>query len=598
MKVRLNDIAFRSSILKAYNEKCVYTGQPLNFETLTIDHIIPQDLNKDKLKLENYLKMLDLDYNNFEFDSIYNLVPAKFRVNREKGNELLDKTLALTLLEKAKKKAPIIMNEIKNFKQKKKISKSIEEVRSYVLLSDDLKKEQVYDFVSEDNSFFENQKIINGRNYLQSTDRIKIEALLPSYPEREGSCLITFRSLKIRECMITMDHRQIMKELFQGLYTDPVDELRYFIVGNHISEKDVYYIQLGSNRFPVTLSELKQLCKLIDNFSDCYLKLYQEIDRKIGTFYFNRSPFSSNYRLMKINRNLWNLMIDFVDEYDYDNGNTDWHIFDKNRFFIKIYSKEETNRYDAGYHALLEPEQDDNFMYDFIRPDQYLWIVWKPQNLLSYKNTLDSINERQIWDALTVYEWLSTEFIPWVIYISNGKNNKLFSSKRTNEKQYKNFLNDFKIEDFITSGKINSSFDLGNINKHHQLLNVLNDLQVFYNTFNDSIVFKNEDFKHLFAGLALIIKRSEGIDYRYVNSKIGFTYGDTKAQLYEEIISYISKIEYSIKSSFFIDNILRCYVVILRDNKSYLNKSEIRMIVDYIKPFINKKSLIETIQKF
>lgn len=597
MKVKLNDIAFRSAILKAYNEKCVYSGEPLDFENLTIDHIIPQSLMKDKNNFESYLDMLGIDVANFEIDSIYNLVPAKFRLNRQKGNTLLDRTFALTLLELAKMKAPKIISEINNFKQRKNISKSIEEVRSYVLLSDDFKKEQVFDFVTEDKNVFKNELIIDGKSFKQSTDRIKLEAFLPSYPEREGSCLITFRSLKIRECMITLNHKQIMKELFQGLYTDPKHKLRYFIVGNDISNKDFYFIQLGNNRFPVTISELNQLCKLVDSFSEYYLNAYQEIEKKVGTFFFNKSPFSSKYRLMKISRKLWNHMIDFVNKYDYENGDTPWHIFDKNRFYIKIYSKRETNRFDEGYHAFLEPEQDENFIMQLKEPDNYLWIVWEPHMSMDYSNSLDSFNERKIWDALTVYDWLSTEFIPWIVYINYSKTKKTFMNMKTTDKQYDDFIKDFNIESFVRSGKIGSNFELERIQNHQQLLKVVDDLQMFFNGYSDSIIFKNDHFKNLFEALALIIKRSDEIDYKYINSKIGFTTGETKDQIYFEIKSYIPKIEYSIKSGFFIDNILRCFVVILRDYTSYLNKSEIKMIVNYLEPFINRKSLIETINR-
>ncbi|MCY7806077.1 hypothetical protein MOC47_18965 [Bacillus spizizenii] len=597
MKVKLNDIAFRSAILKAYNEKCVYSGEPLDFENLTIDHIIPQSLMKDRNNFESYLDMLGIDVSNFEINSIYNLVPAKFRLNRQKGNTLLDRTFALTLLELAKKKAPKIINEINNYKQKRNISKSIEEVRSYVLLSDDFKKEQVFDFVTEDKNFFKNEKIIDGNSFKQSTDRIKLEAFLPSYPEREGSCLITFRSLKIRECMITMNHKQIMKELFQGLYTDPVHKLRHFIVGNDISNKNVYFIQLGNNRFPVTISELKQLCKLVDSFSEYYLNAYKEIEKKVGTFFFNRSPFSSKYRLMKVSRKLWNLMIEFANNHDYENGDTRWHIFDKNRFYIKIYSKRETNRFDEGFHALLEPEQDENFINQLKEPDNYLWIVWEPYKLMDYTNSLDNINERKIWDALTVYEWLTTEFIPWVVYTNSSNTKKLFINKKTNGKQYNDFTKEFNIDNFISSGKIRSTFEFERLQNQQQLLKVVDDLQMFFNSYSGSIVFKKDHFKDLFEALALIIKRSDEIDYKYINSKLSFTNGETKDQIYFEIKSYIPKIEYSIKSGFFIDNILRCFVVILRDYTSYLNKSEIKMIINCLKPFINRKNLIDVIQR-
>ncbi|PJZ01783.1 hypothetical protein CPT06_03085 [Bacillus vallismortis] len=120
---------------------------------------------------------------------------------------------------------------------------------------------------------------------------------------------------------------------------------------------------------------------------------------------------------------------------------------------------------------------------------------------------------------------------------------------------------------------------------------------MFFNSYSGSIVFKKDHFKDLFEALALIIKRSDEIDYKYINSKLSFTNGETKDQIYFAIKSYIPKIEYSIKSGFFIDNILRCFVVILRDSTSYLNKSEIKMIINCLKPFINRKNLIDVIQR-
>lgn len=89
--------AQRVALWRAWGKRCFYSGQPIPFQDLEVDHVIPASLAKHPEQLSALLKRLSLPPD-FDLNSFHNLVPALHSENRRKsGRSLPDAGLVLCL---------------------------------------------------------------------------------------------------------------------------------------------------------------------------------------------------------------------------------------------------------------------------------------------------------------------------------------------------------------------------------------------------------------------------------------------------------------------------------------------------------------------
>ncbi|SFM20946.1 HNH endonuclease [Paenibacillus sp. 1_12] len=375
-----SESSLRSALLDVYNYKCFYTGMPVDFDDLNVDHIIPESLNNKKKDLKDYLSKVGLD-EDFNLNSLYNLVPAKMRINRDKSDDLFEEDYAKYLLNRAKLNAEKVLEKYKNFKSKKITTKTLEAIRSGIHEKGVGNAEEYYNFLANENQPFpEIDRKVENNKYFKSKPTVSLEATLPMYPRLEGSCSLRFRSLKVRNCMVNLGHKEIVEVLFEGLGTPFELELRGFIDATiqHEEEK-VFFIQLSNSTFPLNQTEVKDLCDIIDDFSGIYLNERRKLDNILGTNRFRKTE-KNNYKLIQIKRETWQMLINFANRHDYEAGTTKWHMFEPNNLLLKIITHN-TSRYEAGLHAMLQPEQVDSTLAGMLKPDDKIWITWGPMGL-------------------------------------------------------------------------------------------------------------------------------------------------------------------------------------------------------------------------
>lgn len=117
------------------------------------------------------------------------------------------------------------------------------------------------------------------------------------------------------------------------------------------------------------------------------------------------------------------MIIEFACVHDYENGDSPWHIFDKNSNYIKVYTKTTTSRYDEGYHVFLYPDQVRPFISGVLKKtDDEVWITWSPYETYDFQKTLDNFSERRVWNAEIAHDWIVYELIPQVIYWFEKRN--------------------------------------------------------------------------------------------------------------------------------------------------------------------------------
>jgi hypothetical protein len=115
-KQRIGDL-LRLALLEAYHWKCFYTGEPLFWSDVEIDHIIPESKEGNLQELKKELRLDD----NFDIHGLENLVPCRHDVNRRKGDSIISNLKLMYYLERAFAKKTTIKKILLKFKKKRSI---------------------------------------------------------------------------------------------------------------------------------------------------------------------------------------------------------------------------------------------------------------------------------------------------------------------------------------------------------------------------------------------------------------------------------------------------------------------------------------------
>jgi WD40 repeat protein len=89
------DKLHRFALFKAWDERCAWCEEPMAFNQMEVEHIIPKSLVGTELANALNIHGLADDY---DLDALMNLVPSCRRCNRDKGRRLAPKVPSVTLL--------------------------------------------------------------------------------------------------------------------------------------------------------------------------------------------------------------------------------------------------------------------------------------------------------------------------------------------------------------------------------------------------------------------------------------------------------------------------------------------------------------------
>jgi hypothetical protein len=420
----------RRAIWRAHNKKCYYCDEYISIRELQIDHFIPKSVD-ESLKKE-ILKELKLDIN-FNFNGLKNLVPSHSSCNNNRKGKYVPTAKSFSgLLVITEKLLPKILKIKEELDREEKYDENIAQIESYIEKGQ-TSAEDLLDYLNKDNEGFEEVENFENNFIRISTKNVMIQCFLPRFPEFHGSMLITFRSLRVRDCLITFNHLGIVNEIFQGIGSLPEDGYRSFVVYSDVSQNSSV-VQLGNNRFTLSLDEVRQLCKLIDKISPIYIKTIKSIESIFKTRNFSYSK-SGRFRILRISRSLWREILEFAAEHDYANGTTEWHIFDGKASYLKVYcATPEDSKKD--YRTFVYPEVVDDGIWDnFIYSDNEMWLCWEPSILIDNDNDRLRVQNNVVWSADYTYNWLFKRLIPTVIEYRRDKDRslmkKLFDRKKT-----------------------------------------------------------------------------------------------------------------------------------------------------------------------
>ena len=408
---------------------------------------------------------------------------------------------------------------------------------------------------------FEEEYLELGATYKCSTNTIELRSYLPKFPERlVGSCALEIKRNEFKDIIITLNHNDIF-DLFVKIKT----KSREHFFSEESNDKK-YGIYLPNIRLNLLEKEVDDLLFVIDKWYSYYINDLNNITNYLEINKFDISEKSTfGIKIMKVRLKLWEYMVKFANEHDYSYGRSKWHIFQLNWSAIHVYSPVISHNPDlnSGEHAYFNIEQSENIKDDFV------WIVLNLNITIMSDIKLEQFNKKNIWGALTAYNWLVNEFLPEV-------------SMFYNIKDIHNFIEDYSIKEKLNKPK----------------RSIISELQMFYMS-NNVIISKQEIESLKEALIYCLIKKELSInEYEYILKKLGvrhFLQHDI-SQITTQTISYLKNNPFKISSSI-VDDLLRCMLPFVDNGKSSISKDELEILITKLNPLIEKMQQIEFLRK-
>lgn len=546
-KFRKSDKDLRSALWIAYDKKDFYKDDIILYREMEVDHIIPQDVFKDNAVKKNILEKLGLE-DDFEMNSLENFIPTRRGTNSSKGNKI-ELSRILTALAKAKEKKEKVLDLINKYNEE---SDLISETTKVAILADtEEKKQLVADIIFDEEEEFEDEEYLIGDQFTKSISRVRIHAFLPTLKEINPGCAFNFRPLKLRECTISLNHKEIFQKLFIGNGNANLEK-RPFI--GYKLEDGSYTIQLGNCFFSLSESETIELCEIVDKYNKLYFERLEEIENEYSLNGMTVSQ-RGEIKICTLKKDFCILVFDFINSQHKDNK---WNIFEFNRSSIKVFT-EGNSDYNYGYHAIIQvrEEAENYFWYSSREVGLYLQPYYDDYN--------SKISKKDWWSPEYVRKWLFEELFPESIkeYYTRGK-------KR----------NRYKINYIEECRKYYTAQENRELRIHmfslEELAFITRVLQSFFSiNIHREITFSNGTSK-LYTSFEVLVNTCENEVYlSYISGNLG-----SNLDTMNDLRNYIStkKIENSCKLTYSqIELLLRCFIECIEVGMSTLSASEYKV---------------------
>lgn len=253
-----------------------------------------------------------------------------------------------------------------------------------------------------------------------SRPKVALECELP-FVLRGGSCRIEFSNVMLRGLICQLTHEDIVQNLLIGLNTPPHWNTRCFI---HQSSDGTFIAQLGRTTVLLSEQEAEDLCTCIDFIiGERYKKTMSMSEVMLESWEYNfkqtyeipgYASFIRGFSLLSVKPWLWQLMMQFARSFDYDEGNTAWHIFETtwNSIRIHVHENSWTN---VVLWAIAEETGDKT-------GNEWLSILYyDPDEEFEFYDGKDGrdwkayIGPQGIWTVKYTQEWIVNQFIPKIV---------------------------------------------------------------------------------------------------------------------------------------------------------------------------------------
>ncbi|NFT07201.1 hypothetical protein FDF26_09005 [Clostridium botulinum] len=351
----------------------------------------------------------------------------------------------------------------------------------------------------------------------------------------------------------TLEHYQIM-HLFKKIASEDAT--------SNLDNKKVYsfYCNYFNIEFK-TYDLYENFITKIHNAMCTYLESISDFEAKYEIY--SRYPMNNNYefKLATVDKNIWIEMLRFANSFDWDNGKSEWNIFQRNDYYMHIFSPgiSYNTKYDPCEHTILYGINKE----DFHSNDVDIYVKVKD---IVYNSKTNKIDKRKTWSVDMTYKWFKKEFVPF--FCKNKKYSK----------------------DIIY-------FEDSYIQKE----DIFSQAQMFYMS-NRAGVNKNE-LKQLREVLIFCLnKRSSGGDLGYIINKLGIR---ENLKTDDEIIQYLESDKFnknlmeSNYNSSIADDILRCIRSFTDDFSTHkINENDLEYLTKKIHSLVEKMNIVNLLDKY
>jgi hypothetical protein len=259
--------------------------------------------------------------------------------------------------------------------------------------------------------FFECQKLTVHGRFITATDySVSLQVMVPSAYEIGIGAILSLARSDLKGVVIAITARELIEWTHWRRYAAK-DASRPYAPA-HFDNTRGFILTSSSAR--LTLSEAE-----IINFdwalSAVFTPLVDAVSNVCNFWQVHRFPRvetsspTGAFALLSVSRGLWTEILNFAEEHDVGNGDTEWHIFDASPSSLKVYTSERSTTLDSGYHLLV-----NSYNESLVAGAGRGWILlsWScPETLAESR----AIGDRTRWDAETSHAWIIDRLIPKVL---------------------------------------------------------------------------------------------------------------------------------------------------------------------------------------
>lgn len=246
------------------------------------------------------------------------------------------------------------------------------------------------------------------------TPWVHIDALLPHERQFSGSIALVVKKPSTSGFSVALSQEWLLKNLLAHAGAPAKHSYRPFISGPVSLKPDAEIsIDLNSARLQVPPEGLDAMCDALDQLTPVYTDALRALERHWNAegFPFVGRGDKTVVAICSISRWVWQQVLAFALAHDVDAGDSEWHIFDRNPHYLKVFTKKPHADFDPGYHAFIHGREN----IDGLSYGSDVTLTWDPP--ASVGNV--QLATRHWMPCTDALRWLRDKLLPavgqWVI---------------------------------------------------------------------------------------------------------------------------------------------------------------------------------------
>lgn len=436
------------------------------------------------------------------------------------------------------------------------------------------------DFIIESNSNIElTHEQQSGNEWFIKQPWLHLHCFWPHKQFYPGSALVSFQRDDLKGASITFNQKWLLKNLISTHNAPLEHEFRPFINGvlpDSFSEYEKYIVDLGNCRCSLPKEGVVELAYAADKFAAVFLDALVQKEIAWGAYDFPFVEYAGiRVAICTMPKNLWLAILEFSQQHDYDNGNTEWHIFSNSRHSLRLYTKENSERYKRGHHGIFHISEN---LEGLIHGDNVA-LLWTPPDLVWDTE----ISPQNWWSCEYALSWVRDQLVPVVMEWTIEQHFKrilfLWARKRKKREKLNIWMENYQIRDLRIKSLLNDNFY-----KTLGLQKTAETLQNYFSIGNNNFYAMSE-LSALYRSLIILLKSGRGY-LGYITGNLAI---HTEVNDHLEVIAIIENrisTNQLKPSSPIIDHTLRAMLEMIGNDDKWLSEYELTIVFEGLQPLM------------